>query len=390
MKNDKVSSHWPIDIYSILFSLTLLLHLFNDTEIASGIKLFYIPALAAFVITILRFRRKDKVRTCVFLFAISTLFGSLVSPNPDAFGSAITFTVVIISSLGVRYVNNRKLILTANMAIPFALFLLLGLYYSASYYRFSGYYNDPNYLCTTLIAFLYVIFMGMRMVNWKIIQIAFILEIIIIVMLIGFTVSRTGAICVLVLIIGSYWNFLKSHANYAIVVAAALMGFLYYSNPEAIQTTRESYERRAESNDTFESASQYRWSLSVRGVTFILDHPSYLLLGIGSGSTAQSQKIPDYPPTRHGDHNSWTSCFTEHGLIGFACFMFILANTFNPLVAKRNGKRRFDMVKLISLMSVLIFSFSISMMLYLPFWWLIFCISNRTDENTTYSLLRSK
>lgn len=376
-------SKWPVSFTSLLFSFSLVFHIFNDTEIYSGIKLFHIPAIVAFFYTIIKFRGRDPVKRVVYVFVFSTFLGSAFSPNISALSSALTFAIVIISSLGISYVDKRKLVITANFIIPIALFFLVRFYYSNVFYRFSGYYNDPNYLCTTLIVFLYLILLGFRYAKYRIAQFLLIVETLFIVLLVGFTVSRTGAICVAILIVGAFWDFLKTHSKYAFAVIAILSFWVFYTQPTEISTIESSYERRADNNDTFSGASSYRWKLSKNGLIYIVDHPQYILLGIGSGSTAHSSRIPDYPQSEHGDHNSWTSCLTEHGLIGFFCFANLMLTIVEKLRRERKRKGRYDFVKIFAFGSAIIFSFSISMMLYLPFWWLIFFISNQTNDETT-------
>lgn len=377
-----------IDIYSAVFSLALICHIFNQVEIAAGVKLFYVPVIFAFIITLVKYRVHDKIKTVVFWFVFTTLLGSALSPNEEAIGSAITFCLVIISALGLRYVDAKKVVITTNMLIPFALVALWRLSRSEEYFRFEGYYNDPNYLCTSLLVLQYIISLGIKYTKKKVLQVLMIIEILVIFMLVGLTVSRTGLICCFLLLIGLYWNFLKTHFGYAFIIIMLLIGYVYHTNPEFIQNTYELYQLRKERGDTLESASETRWKLSATGLTYVFDNPAYLPFGIGSGGTTHSQNYTGYPSTEHGDHNSWTSCFTEHGLIGFTCFITILGIILKEEFKKRSRKQKIDYIKLLTLGIILLFSFSISMMLYLPFWWIVFFISNITNENTSYCLLR--
>lgn len=193
---------------------SLILHVFNDIEIGGGLKLFHAPAAVAFILSFIIGSGKDRIRSLAIFFIIWTLIGALTSPWDGSFMRAVTFTIILGSVMGVRNVENQeKLLHWINITLPLPLIALTRYYFTDVWYRYQGFYEDPNYMCTTLIVFLYLILLEFVSVKNKYIKLGLIGEILIILFLVSTTISRTGLVCtglVLVLSFGISLRKIKS------------------------------------------------------------------------------------------------------------------------------------------------------------------------------------
>ena len=114
------------------------------------------------------------------------------------------------------------------------------------FFRYTGFYNDPNYLCTTLIVFLTLVLCEFSRIDNKYIKVGLIVEILIIVFLVTTTVSRTGLLCVIVMLAISMWGYLKKHTIPSVIVVSLAIGSFVYTNPKLVENTIESYTTRAD------------------------------------------------------------------------------------------------------------------------------------------------
>ena len=139
-----------------------------------------------------------------------------------------------------------------------------------------------------------------------------------------------------------------------------------------------------ERNDNVENASTLRRTLSFQNINFIIDNPQYIPFGLGGGTTngynaIEVPGLSNYRKDFHIDHNTWTSTFSEQGLICFILFFVIVYMTFKNVWRKENGTNKYLMLGVF--ISIFVFSFSVSLKTYLPFWWIIFFLNNKTMMN---------
>lgn len=380
-KGDKIQS-----LYIVAMAVALVAHVFNKVEIGGGLKLFHIPAIIAFFCSIFISDKKDVFFKYILAMSIVTLISSCFSGYDGSINDAITYIIVAIGCLGLRYCYDERFIIVVNILIPIAIYSLLMLYRSDVYFRYSGYYNDPNYLCTTLIVFLYLIITLIKSVKNRAVIVFAIIELILLLFLITTTVSRAGLFCSIILLLGSFIDVLKNNKIYAII-SIIIVVLLLKNNMNIIDTLLSLLEKRADSGDSVDSASTYRLMISMNGLQHLLSHPYLIFTGVGIGATAHSGMIPDYVNhgIMEGDHNTWTSFLSEQGIITFWLFVIMVFKTFSSMW---NWKNDFRIINLISFISIIVFSFSIMQKTYLPFWILFFLLSKINYENTSHFRLR--
>ena len=366
-------------VYVWLISLSLILHVFNDLEIG-GLKLFQIPAAIAFIIPLFFVYRLGKVQMYSYLFIIFTFISAFFSPYPEALSKALTLMIVLGACAALPKCKYDQIIKISNCLIPLPLlFLSINLRSNISY-RFTGFYNDPNYLCTTLLVFLFLILTGIYTFKNKIIKTVLIFEIITIITITAATLSRTGLTCIALMIVISAWELIKKYKFISIALLTAGIIYICSDTPQAILEVIKQIESREDNAGDFSSASELRFEISMGGVAYVISHPLQIPLGMGIGAVGHWEYFDSEIKDNHIDHNTLTASFSEQGAIGFILYLLILYTTLKTNW-RLPSNNRFKALRLGAISTIFIFSLSINQMTYLPFWWLLFLLNNKTDEN---------
>lgn len=361
-------------------ALTLTLHVYNlgggDT-----LKPFHITAVIASVLSFLVVPFKGKIIKYTAFFVLCSLLSSLFSFSNTAFPFWINLTIVLCSCYGLVYIDIKKLLKWLYVLIPIDVAVLLYTAMGGYMYRFQGFYDDPNYLCTTLIVFLLVCLLQFLYISNKWAKGLTIITIVGIYAIILMTVSRTGLFCSLLILVFFFLNSLKKNVFKAVLIAlVGLFVTVHYASNFIEEQAGAFSERLFDANDSYESAGNFRKELSLQNIRYIIDNPQFILFGLGGGTTTGvgAAQIPDlnhYRKDFHGDHNTWISTFSEQGLLAFICFFLIIYATYKNIVRSSSKKDRYLLLAVF--FSTILFSFSISQKVYLPFWWLIFFLNNK-------------
>lgn len=366
-------------IYTYALALSLVLHVFN-TGGEGGLKPFYIPAAIACVMTLL-YSKKEKTYILVCLFLCNVLVSAFLSSVSSSMSGFVNLLIVILCCYGVSKSQIDDLLHILVVLIPIDLMALLYEAISNPIYRFQGFYNDPNYLCTTLIVFFFLSVLIYYRFDNKILRLIAIANIVMAVVLIIFTLSRTGIACIVLLLIATFANVIKRHIWKGVIV---LLIFVIAINHYAVDFIDNQYmllyERLFEKSDDLGSAGELRSELSKQNLRFIGDNPFYLFWGMGPNATSENnaKQIPglnQYRKVDNRDHNTWSSCLSEYGLLALV-FFFLLVFRIAKYVVKHN-RTIYRHVCIATCLVLLIFSLSIWQMTYLPFWWGLFLLSNR-------------
>lgn len=371
--------------YAWLISLSLILHVFNDLEIGK-LKLFQIPAAFAFIVSPFLGNKTTRIQVYSYLFILFTFISAILSPYPDSLLNALTFTIILGACIAIPKCSFYKLIKITNFLIPIPLFFLLIELTKNLNYRYIGFYNDPNYLCTTILVFLFIILADINRTKNIIIKVFYIIEIIGIIIIAIATLSRTGLLCIALLVIINSWGTIKKHKIGAIILL--IIAIIYFSNntPQTVSDIIEQIESRESNPGNFSSASKLRYEISMGGVNYVISHPYRIPFGMGIGAVGHWEFFENYVNDNHIDHNTLTTCFSGQGLICLILYFLILYTTFKT--NRRLPRGKLKVLRISAFMVIFIFSLSINQMTYLPFWWLIFLLNNTTNdnyENTTYS-----
>lgn len=378
-----------ITIYAWVISLALILHVFNEMTLGE-LKLFHIPTTLAFLISTAFIYKLCKPQVYAYCLIIFTFISAILSVYPQALYNALIFMVVIGACGSIPKCSYDHIIKLTNYLIPIPMaFLAIGLAANEKY-RYTGMYNDPNYLCTTMLVFLFIICQGFYIFKNRTIKIGLICEILIILAITAATLSRTGLACILLMVIISSWVFIKKYKVIAVALLIGGIGYLCYDTPPVVVEAIDKFESREENKGNFSSASNLRYEISMRGIRYVLSNPIELPFGMGIGAVGHWEYFNSDNTDIHIDHNTLTASFSEQGIIGLIFFVLILYTTFKTnWDLPPNSKLR--LLRLSAFFSIFIFSLSINQMTYLPFWWLIFLLNNTTSlhEDSSYRRLRS-
>lgn len=385
--NDYIINHGLLGwLYISLIGLSLLFHIFNNLQISETIKVFHLFSVAAIVVGLILVKVKNNIVKSFYMLLIWSLISSVMSPIDNSIMNEIKFLIVAISISFLPLISLRRLVIVINLFIPIALFLLVRQYFEGVTYRYQGFYEDPNYFCTTLLVLFFYIQLLWKSVNKLVIKIVLVLEMVLIFFLVGTSISRTGMACLSIMTIVFWWNVFKNNKGATLfgVLLLSIIGIRYFGN--YVYGVIEGYTiRETQNSDTLFNASDLRWEISMRGISYILNHPLYLLQGIGIGTYSQASVLEGwFASTNHIDHNTITSWFSEQGLVGFvllARFLYlILIRIKSSIYLQDNGLR---MICICVFGVFMLFSISINMTNYLPFWFLIFTLISISQESNT-------
>lgn len=367
---------WGIT-YIVLISLLLLFHVFNNIQLSETVKVFHLFSAAAIGTSFFLTKTKDKIIKTFHLLLIWSFVSCMLSPIDGSLLSDVKFLIVALSVSLIPFVPFQKLVLYVNAVIPIALMLLVRNYFAESVYRYQGFYDDPNYFCTTLLVFFFYIQLLWKETEKKILKAGLVVEMLLIFFLVGTSISRTGLACLLMMIIVFWWDMFKANKGRTLLALIVLFAIVFHYFGDYIMAAIEGYTmRETENKDTLASASNLRWEISMRGLTYVFSHPQYLFQGFGIGTYSQAYVLEGWhASTHHLDHNTITSWFSEQGLIGFILLIRFLILLFkrlkNSSYLKESGLR---MICICVFCVFVLFSTSINMTNYLPFWFLMFTL----------------
>lgn len=369
-------------IYSLIVLLSTYFHLFNKIEVG-GTKLFYYPVGIAFLLS---FIIKGSIKDwSAVTMAVLTLFFSFFCNSNYAVDTAFTFFVIIFSTRKFTLVGNKVIYSLAPLLTLIACILHVPLWLTLpSIVRFEGYYNDPNYFIFTLLFFLFLSFLSI--LYWikqkrELLSPLFItINIIDALFILFFTfvsASRTGLLCIALMMLGFLIIWFRKKPIFATIAITVLTLIAIPFIRTQSTNTFESMTLRLTggTSDDIKSAGSLRLEISQRGLIFLHRHPEYILMGAGIGESGQNKEFKSTNPNSffYRDHNTITSCLTEQGLINLLLFIFLWGQT---IALTLKFPQDIKLLSIFALLAIFIFSLSIWVMIYVPFWCALFLIRN--------------
>ena len=388
MNKMKISTNRAL--YIIFVSLSLFFHVFNNIEVTEGVKLFHIFAILAVMYGYPLVMKRETLQKNIFLLIGCILISCMISYYENSTNLGIGVAIIIMSVMGLKRTDVHWTLIINNLLSPIVIISLLYLNFTQPSFRFCGYYNDPNYLCTTLLVYLYIIILGFWKFESKIIKAVLATEILAIFVLVSFTLSRTGMFCTALVLITTFASFFIKSWKETTILGVVLGAFIIYNMPNILHEQKDMLENRIfEANDNVGHAAAYRRELSQRGVKYVVGHPQMLPFGVGLGALSHNEVLPDFDShDKHVDHNTFTGIFTELGIFSIIFFLLIIKSMISQIYRQR--RLNFGYLRLVTFVAFILFSFSVNQIQYLPFWWMLFFLINFSeDENTAHQLLRS-
>ena len=371
------------NIYIVLCCLSLVLHLYNKVELIDGIKLFYVTVSLCFFLSFFFCQKISKLEFSLYLFLFFSFISSLISPFSGSLSIFATLVFLIIAFRGLAIVDGKIILMCMACLTPFVVMSMYYLYFKEPTYRFQGYYNDPNYFTLTLNAFLLANLMASFISKLKIIKMLLLLNALAILPLIMLTLSRTGVVTTLLIILCYFVEryFQAKKMTYFIVFIIFLSFVCKDFFEKNFSTQFENLIARVDGNrESTGNALSYRSRLNEAGLEILKNNPEFIAFGIGIGESANAPVLfPEYTMP-HRIHNTYVSCLVEQGVLAFILFVYILCYIFTNINSRGNYLKY---LRIGAWGALLMSSYSIWNINYLPFWWLIFFICNPINKYGT-------
>ena len=366
-------------LYVLSLALSLTLHIFNLGG-EEGLKPLHIAAVLSCCLSFWMVPVKTYLHFLLLGFLLCVMLSSVFSPVEGALKNGFIIVIVLYSCYGMAYVDLRMLLKFLVVLIPVDAIVLMVYALQNPTYRYCGFYNDPNYLCTTLTVMLFMSLVAFSYFKSYVFRAVLVATIILLLGIVMMTLSRTGvATCLLLLLCYSVWN-MRENMRKTIVIAVMGLFLLQHFAGEFIEGQWGLlYDRLFTRGDNLESAEGKRQELSLQNLRFIADHPGEVFFGLGPSGTSpnavkQITGMSAYRVDFQRDHNTWTACLAEQGLLAFIVMLLLFRLTGLNVFRVEDLRQKYLMIGLMG--SLLIFSLSIWQMNYLPFWWAVFLLNN--------------
>lgn len=375
-------------IISFLYALFLPLHMLNSMTLGESLKLWYLPVMVMAVVGMFQCKRcwpykqyRRYAMLVVLTFLTCIIGGTLVV------GDCVNFLIIFLSLIPLLGMDKRLI----YQLTPFFLFVAIELSFMFATwintnYRFQGLYNDPNYLCVSLVVGIYMCCQNFKNNGW-IVKMASVLAILFSIYTVLVTQSRGGMValfCVLFFVLISYYS-----TNRKIVLTILLIGFLsssslmvkYAQNIDNI-VMRFSGERESDVSSANSRIQEIESSFHA-----IADFPPVLLFGAGYGISGKAleerMNLPYLFDNYHRIHNTYMAVFFEQGVVSFFLFLGMVLT-----LVLRTWKN--DKVKFAVLVAILLQAATIWLMPYLPFWMIFTVCAEEDKEMPKITLVRRK
>lgn len=372
------SNFFSCFVYPILYALLLPTHMLNSMEVASGIKLWYVPVVILAFLGFMQLGRqkKDKFFRLGSLFVFLSFVSVLVGGVP-VLVNCVELTLLFLAILPLQRTRKSRF----YQLSPFL--FIIAIYFSFIYanwdnedWRFQGMYNDPNYLVTSLIVGIYLCVQAFICGN-KVMKAVSVVAILCALYTIVVTQSRGGIIALLVfaffIAVRGYqrskvWFFFVA---FLLLVTSTSVLSRFSKNVDNIMV-RFSGERVGDRSGAMSRFEEINTAQDV-----IEKHPWILLTGGGYGITGSAKEMLGLPYKYNNDHRIHNTLFAvlfEQGIIAFVVFCMMIV-----VLLRRTWKT--DNIKFGLLLAVFIQSMTIWLIPYMPLW-LTFaeCAGSKRDE----------
>ncbi|NDV84915.1 O-antigen ligase [Bacteroides sp. 51] len=375
------------NIYAVLCCLSLLFHLYNELEVLDGVKLFHILSFLCLFFSFSLCGKLTKTGGFLYLFLFLSFLSSLFSPFSGSLSVFFTLTVLVIGFRGLVSIDGKRILRYMFFLTPLAVGSMYYLYFKEPMYRFQGYYNDPNYFTLTLNVYLITSLMSSLVFTKKKIRVFSLLNAVSILPLVMLTLSRTGlATTLLILLFYLIERYIQGKSIFFFIAPFIVLFFVFQDFfQETFSTQFDNLIARIDGNrDSGEGALDYRSQLNKEGLSVLKYNPEYAILGIGIGKSANAPSLFVEYTAPHRIHNTYVSVLVEQGFWVFILFLYMLWRVFQ-CVKLKNANLKYLRIGVLG--AILLSSYSVWNMTYLPFWWLFFFICNpiNRNEDTKYN-----
>ena len=211
--------------YSIILSLALFFFA-NDDIIGLG-GFFYIPTIIAFVTGFFIKTKLSKIDYVFFIFLFFSFLSTIIYYNSSVSVIMQPITRLFIGYFSFRHIRilDLKKIISIFSWLSFIILIAHYVFSDLNQYRYGGFYGDPNYLAMSFSIIMVMNMMNIHICSSYILRIISIINIILIIPLIIFGISRAGIVSVCIILIFYLIFLLKTRRNYGILLSIILFLF---------------------------------------------------------------------------------------------------------------------------------------------------------------------
>ena len=369
--------------YIIMASISLVMYIFGHSTEAGTLpfpdKLFYFPCAITLIIAFSsrnywHFNKQDKVFS---IFLILTFLSSI------AIGGVIWLHLVscILGFLIFRHLKNVDISLLVETLIFLTPFVMAIHYFFTDPFsyssgnRYGGFQGDPN--CFSMAMNILIYSSGYTILHTKhpFKRIIAYLNIAGIIPLIFASASRSGVVCLLILLGISLFSSIRKHifATTILLLGALILGSSYISIFK--NQIDNSFNRLSNLNESDAVSSNYRLQEFEIAYDLLSQNPEFMLLGIGFSQTMNAHmKFPKQYYHGGRAHNTYMSVLMEQGVFGLILFLWFLYLIGITIWRKRHLDDGWMRVTLFG--ALLLFIFTIFSLPFLPFWFALYLSQN--------------
>lgn len=365
------------NIYTFCVVLAFSLFFFsNDNTLGLG-KLFFIPTAFSLIFSFFITKKIGKSEILLLLFVLFAtvpyaVYGTL---DVEIIESPITRLILgILSFIGIKDIGIKKLIKWLTIVTPFIL-IIHYLYSDLSEYRYGGFYGDPNYLAISFQFLIICNLLTMIVYSNKTYKILGTINILGILPLIIFGLSRAGtATTILILLFYFFYLFRRGNKSiYVFIAIGILLLFLFASNLQVLFGERiDSLMERL--NDLQDDV---RNKINKIALDAFIEDERNIFFGFGYGNTETEKFLEITGYSNHRVHNSYLCVLVEQGFIGLSLLFGILYILIKKIIFSKN---KFKIIKIGLLLTMLINLYSVFCFSFLGFWVTYFFLLNDWED----------
>ena len=375
-------------LYYLLLALFFVVYCLNSVTL-QGVKIFYllVPFLFPYYILIVKKRRNTLVTlmdTFIIFSVISLLF------NTDHASFRPVFVLFCITAVLYPMFHLKDVLMDLVewivLLTPALILLWYILYFSTTPYRFSGFFNDPNYFSQTLnlLIFLNVIpFCYRQRLKLNVFYIYLgIINAFLLVPLFVFTSSRSGFLAFFVLIFCVLLHeYVLLHNNVyrklkVLLLSCFVLAISGYTTFKYFPDQANHILRRFRAESQSDKSSAYRRVREIEvGLSVFSKSIDTVFFGIGLSSSRNLDWFGDFffgeDIRENRIHNTFLSVLVENGIIGFCLYITIISRIFMFLLSQKS-----EVILLGTFLSQLVSSLFIYNITFMPFWLGLFFVYN--------------
>lgn len=359
--------------YSFFIIVAFSLFFFaNDTSFGLG-KLFFIPLAGSLAASLFLIKKIGLIEILLFLFCVCGTIPYLYYGTQDASFIELPITRLALGTLSciaIKEVSILKMVKWLTFLTP-AIIAIHYLFSDLNEYRYGGFYGDPNYLAICFQVLILCSLLSICIYSNKFIRLLSILNILSILPLILFGLSRAGMATTIIILISYFIYLLKNGSNskYIYIIIGILIAAFFAENIINMFSNNidDLFLRLNDLSD------DVRGDIDKMALEEFLIKQSDFYFGFGNGNTETEKFLEITRRTNIRVHDSYVAVLVEQGVVGFFLLIIILGSLGYKIYKSKNS---FKIIKIGAYFALLINLYSVYCFAFFGFWVIFFFLLN--------------